>query len=382
MRDGAIADGTAALAEPVTLVTDALAVPERRDAIGLLPAGIVDSAGAPVFDSGGFWLRNFVGPGYVDRSTLTPATRHAGTWLFGGAFRPHFGHFLLETISRLWAYDALRGQVEGIVFFRPKAEQTIAPHLLAILHLLDIDAPIRFIDTPTAFDRLYVPRQGAAVGPLATGTPAFRAFVKTKLSRIAPRTDAPRIYLSREGYRLRRGGLFDEEMLSGYLKAEGYIPFSPERASFEEQIATYRGASHVIGPDSSAMHLLAYVAAPETRIGVILRRHDGARDILPQIAGFTGRPPTVIDAITRLIRRDTERNPNWSLLAEIDFSKVWADLLAAGFITGKREWRPSRATRRDRLLASYAAMFKSSFTTVWQKGDPLAPPATTEGTAD
>lgn len=40
-----------------------------------------------------------------------------GTWLFGGRFFPHFGHFLSETLARIWALDHIDEPIEGVLFF-------------------------------------------------------------------------------------------------------------------------------------------------------------------------------------------------------------------------------------------------------------------------
>lgn len=52
----------------------------------------------------------------------TPPERLEGRWLFGGLFYGHFGHFLCETTSRLWALDKV-GPIAGIVFY-PKQKLT------------------------------------------------------------------------------------------------------------------------------------------------------------------------------------------------------------------------------------------------------------------
>ena len=128
------------------------------------------------------------------------------------------------------------------------------------------------------------------------------------------------------------------EELKARLEAEGYVAFSPEKHSFERQVATYLGARHIIGQDSSALHLVGFAAPPEAEVGILLRRPGGERDMLPQLTGFMGRKPLVVDAIARLIRRDNERNPNWSMFAELDLQQLHRDLRDAGFIAGQVPW--------------------------------------------
>lgn len=243
----------------------------------------------------------------------------------------------------------------------------------AVLDRLDARLPIRIANDPTVVDRRFVPRQGSGMGPLAAGTPTFRAFVRDKLCRIEPRQWTKKICLTREEYRLQRGGVFAETHLRKLLENAGYVAFAPERHSFDEQVATYRGASHIIGPDSSALHLVAYVAEPDTKVAILLRRHDRARDLLPQLAGHLGRKPLVVNAISQILRRNNQPNANWSLFADLDFRAIYFALRQAGFIRG----RPARAdlseSERADLLVSYVTSLNCSLKVIWQRATVDAP---------
>lgn len=366
MSDGSFVTGCVP-SEAITLVERALAVPAARVGKVNRPHSVVDAAGAPVVDAGSFAHKEFIGSVFIDRDTVGPVEMLEGSYLFAGFYRPHFGHFLFESISRLWAVDGLRGRIKGIVFFRMKPTEVVSPHLQRILDLLDIDLPLIFVDAPVAFERLYVPRQGSAMGPLSPGTPAFRHFVQSKLRRIPAREGAEKVYLTRERYQLRRGGLFGEDLLRSQLESHGYVAFAPERHSFEEQVATYLGAAKIIGPDSSALHLVGYVARPETEVAIVLRRPEGAVDLLPQIAGFTGRKPLVVDAITQMLRRDNERNDTWAHFAEVHFPKVWHDLTAAGFIEGGDPWSALRPGRRLRMIDFYQRRLGGTLVPLWER---------------
>lgn len=366
------------LAEPVTVVERALVVPGgRRQA-----ETVVDAAGAPVVDAGTFRHDRYVPAEFADRDSVRPAATLAGSWIFGGVYWLHFGHFLFESVSRLWAVDGLRGQVEGIVFFRGHAHRAPPKVTTDILRLLGVDLPIVFVDAPTEVERLFVPRQGCGMGALSAGTPAFRDFVQRKLRQVAPREGAEKIYLTREGYRLRRGGIFGESLLRERLEAEGYVAYAPEQHGFEHQVGTYLGARKIIGPDSSALHLVGFVAPPAATVGIVLRRPGGERDMLPQLAGFMGRKPVVVDAITRLVRRDNERNPNWSLFAELDLAAVQDALRAGGFLEGAEPWPPMRRMLRNRIVASYEKQLGCTFRTVWQRGQRLPEGMAEAGGAD
>ncbi|GLS88534.1 hypothetical protein GCM10010873_35080 [Cypionkella aquatica] len=355
------------ISEPITLVDRALVVPEWRVKKTVTPTTVVDRLGAPVVDAGTFRLGDFEPAHFVDRRNQGPVKHLAGSYLYGGFFWHHFGHFLFESTARLWAADALRGKIEGIIFLRAKAFDQVGPLYKRILELLDIDVPLIFIDEPTEVEQLYVPRQGCGMGALAAGTPAYRQFMQSKLRRITPRQGAKKIYLTREGYGLRRGGIFAETHLRRLLKAEGYQAFSPEQHSFEDQIATYLGADHILGPDSSALHLVGFVAGEQTKIGIVLRRLAGEIDMLPQLTAFTGRAPVVIDAIAQIMQRSVIGNSTWSTFAELDFPQLWRQLRTAGFIGSDQSWGALGGTQRSKQLAVHETKLGCGLNVIWQR---------------
>ncbi len=355
------------IAETMTIVERALAVPASRTPEGPQQHTVVDLAGAPVADAVTTGNGKAIAAEFVDRRTVQPASRLAGRYLFGGVFWHHFGHFLFETITRLWAFPALRDQIDGVVFFQGRKMEDTAPMHSSVLDILGIDLPIFFIDGATEIERLYVPRQGCGYGGLVSGTPAFRQFMRDRLHRIEPANPGSRLYLSREAYGLRRGGYLAEEVLRTRLEAEGYTAYSPEQHTFREQVATYLGATHILGPDSSAMHLVGFSVTEAVQVGLILRRLHGDREMLPQITGFTGRAPDVIDAITRMFRRDNMKNPTWSLLAEIDLAEVGRRLRALGFIDGRADWRSLGRHEQDQLIEACRERFQCDLATIWTR---------------
>jgi Glycosyltransferase 61 len=353
--------------EPITCVEDALIVPVVRDVRPFGRPTVVDRAGAPVFDASSFRTGVFDSTFFMPRERHATATRMSGAHLYGGIFFQHFGHFIFESIARLWAYDSLAARIEGIAMLPLRPNSAIGESHLEILQHLDVSHPITIVHTPTVLERLYVPRQGCGMGALASGTPAFRDFVHRKLQRIAPRTDAPKIYITRENYRLRRGGIFAEEVLSSHLEKEGYLAYSPELHGFEHQVATYQGAENIVGCDSSAMHLVGFAARPETQVAVVLRRQRGACDIEPHLAGFMGKAPLIIDAMTGMLRDKNQRNETWASFAELDFPALWLALHESGFIGGGTPWPALAHDTREEILARYVAKLNGSFSSIWAR---------------
>jgi hypothetical protein len=224
------------------------------------------------------------------------------------------------------------------------------------------DLPVVILDEPCAVDELIVPRQGCGMGALSAGTPEFRDFIRDTFRKVPAREGAERVYLTRAGYDLRRGGIFAESHLEALLKDEGYVVFAPERASIEEQIATYLGARQIVGPDSTALHVVGFAARPEQEIAIVLRRTEGAVDMLPQLVGFTGQRPLVADCITGFLDRRTFKVATWGRFAELDFEVLGRTLAGAGFIADPVPWVNLRFRKRRRVLADYEQRLACTFT--------------------
>jgi hypothetical protein len=345
--------------EPITSVTRALIIPRPAEH-GFT---VVDQAGAPVVDALTFRKSSLNICTFVDRAQPLETVRLKGRYLFAGDYWAHFGHFLFESLARLWALDHLDVPLDGIIFYAPRGRGTLDPASVQaqILATLGIDLPIYLVSKPTEVDELLVPRQACGLGGLASGTPAARAFFQNRLRRVPPKAGVERLYLSRLGYRLRRGGMFAEQVLQRNLERQGYVAYMPERHSIQDQIATYLGAEKIVAPDSSALHMFGFVGRPEQDLAIVLRRTEGATDILPQVTGFTGRMPLVIDRINRIWARENYKNPSWGSFAEIDFAKLGQDLCDAGFIDNLDAWETPKGWQWQKIRNSAALQLRNTF---------------------
>ena len=278
----------------------------------------------------------------------------AGRWLWGGVLMDHFGHFIMESLGRLWALD--HEKVDGILFIPETGFQpdTTALELKAwqklFLNLLQIDLPVRIVTRPTRVEELVVPGQGFGIGPLIGGAAQFRHFIQSRFARdIAPEGGA-RLYISRSRLGPDMGGIICEAQLEAQLQAHGYDSFHPQDHGLAAQIARYKAAKQVISIDGSALHLFALVARPDQRVAVIKRRPGSAPDgIVDHLAGFTGQSPVVLDALQRHWMRSDRRSADNMSFGEVDFPKLGAMLSEHGFLAP------------DQSLAAYSAVEAGEF---------------------
>lgn len=259
----------------------------------------------------------------------------AGRWLWGGVLWNHFGHFVVESTSRLWPLPQLLEEIDGVLFV-PKRVQGKDELLKFQRELIDQIAPgirIEIARELTVVDHLIVPEQGFGLGQITVGTEAFRKTMAQHFARdVAPKDDK-KIYISRSGINMRRGGVVGEKRLDARLAAEGYTVLHPEKHSIETQLAYYKGAETVLCCEGSALHLFGMVARPDQKVGIVLRRKSAANKYLSRhLNSFTGNPPTQFDAIERSWSTSgNTRQHKW--VGELDMRRLQGLLARAGFIS-------------------------------------------------
>lgn len=266
-----------------------------------------------------------------------------GTWLFGGRFHPHFGHFLCETLSRLWALDHLQEPIDGIIFFATNASDLdVADSWFGNLkQILHFDDDVRLCNAFHRVDRLIVPPQGAGIGRLMSSCPEMRSYIKTRLRRDHKQTGIEKIYISRAGNFGRAGRVFvGEEVLEDLLRKEGYCIFRPEEHSWGDQLAHYLSAKHILAADGSAIHLANYTGRRGLNIGVIKRRNTwDAGQLVTQAELFGIGTAHVFENLDRLWAFSGFRGATFGLVSEVRFGALCQGLKTHGFIGGDANWQ-------------------------------------------
>lgn len=333
----------------IATLPGALAVPPLVSAM-VQPGGVLAADGTPCLHAV-TWrgTRPMLSPPALPEG---PFARLSGRHLYAGQLWAHFGHFLCESLPRLWAL-AHAGGLDGIVFLPKRPHQVTgrAEPLLAwqreMFELLDLGLPVRILDRPTVIEELVVPGQGFGIGPMFAGTSLFRSFVRDRFARGVVPDGPERLYLSRAGLGGAEGGILAETRIEASLAQAGYTVFHPQRHSIAAQVAAYRAARAVVGPDGSAFHLLAFADPTPKDVAVILRRSSGVPDgIGTHIAAFTGRAPRMIDA---LVADWVPAGPdgstgraNRNAFGQVDFALLQAALTDGGFIAPAPPWTPPR----------------------------------------
>lgn len=334
---------------------------QRRDR----PSGVLDGDGNFVENSINWTNSTQPVNGKPDIPADTQIASLSGHYAYGGVFYGHFGHFIVELMSRVWALDRLRGQLDGLAF-TPKVDRVderVVNHHRELLDAFGVDIPIVLIREPTRIETLSVPRQGFGMYDLIAGSTAFRDYINAHFGKDVPAQGPERLYVSRSRLGPGRGSILGEYKIEQYMQAEGYEIFHPQLAGQNEQIARYKAARMIVGTDCSPMHLLGYAGDAGQKAAILTRRSMGIGTYLAeQLRAFKGMQAIEVNTLTNDWMPMPGRRPSRSSWGEVDFPQMHAQLLAAGLISNPKPWAnltpEEHAAELERLSTLHKAEFK------------------------
>jgi len=195
------------------------------------------------------------------------------TCVYGGVLHEHFGHFVAESVHRLWLLRLLVGQNAWVAFhvgvrrgvFRTRMPDYVVDVLSAL------GAPperLLFIDRPMRFARIYFPKQGRYLGR----PEIISGYSETFFGRHADNI-GKRLYISRSTY-LSKGSYFGERLVERTLAANGFEVIYPESLAPTRLVQAFREASEIVFAEGSAIHLLEICGRISARVLVVMRRSD------------------------------------------------------------------------------------------------------------
>jgi len=223
----------------------------------------------------------------------------------------HFGHFLLEAMSRLW-------------FIRANPQVPVLWHDIAlpiphtswpswrqqVWRLLGLDRHVHHvIRQPRCFGQVIVPCPGLTKQGLHPSQAAALAVVP------AQPPSGERVWLSRTALPAQFGRLLGEELLERRLAGQGWIILRPERMPVTAQVSVFAHADTVAGFAGSAFHAVLLCAAPRARLRVLCRPSVTTEiyDLIAQARGLDQthivvplRPFGVVNAWTTFELEDPE----------------------------------------------------------------------------
>ncbi|WP_432816812.1 FkbM family methyltransferase [Sulfitobacter sp. JB4-11] len=337
--------------------TESIETVKKAVVVPPLETGFVQRAG--LLDADGNYLAN----GALWRNgralTVTPDMPEGklpvrkGTWLWAGVLWMHFGHFLVESTSRLWALNQIKDKIDGILYIpkRPRNGPEVLDMHKEFAQLMGSDVPVVCVDKPEQVERLIIPGQGVGLGKIVSGTQAYRDAISARFAKDVKADGPDRLYISRSKLPAGRGTLVGEAELEENLIKQGYTIYHPQKHDLHSQIATYKAAKQVLAAEGSALHLLAMVAGPKTQIGIVVRRPSGATNqLIRHVESFSGTSPTVVTALARSWKPSQDAKPRmW--MGELDMPALEKELAAAGFVKpAKTTWKALKTAEVKKRL--------------------------------
>lgn len=239
----------------------------------------IDKDGTPYFlggvaDSDGRYIpasqnwRGAKGGSLTGGYEITPGKEKscAATVVFAGILQNHFGHFLMESTSRLWFW--LEHQDMDIAYIMGKKAKIIG-RFWEFMALLGIPPErVHIINEPIRFKKVYIPSSSHIFEH--SYTEAFIRPYQYAAEKVEPGKNE-KIYLSRTKF--SKGTVcYGECEIEKVFNANGFKSVYPEKLSLREQIAAIKGAKEIAGVIGTATHLEVF-ARPGVK-SIILERSD------------------------------------------------------------------------------------------------------------
>jgi hypothetical protein len=219
------------------------------------------------------WVRALAHERHGETAT-PPTSREAeeewsGEYVYGGILWSHFGHFLIEGLSRAWGLPSRPGL--PVVWHRtggagPRVPQT--PWQRDILDVLGHGGrEHRVVERPVRIAKLWVPDQGFVLRRYFHPCHAAALGVHP----FAPPVPGRRIWLSRSALPRGLPGIDGERALEALLVEAGWTILHPETCGVRDQLRVIEDAEAIAGFEGSAFHLLMLGRGIGARVAIVER---------------------------------------------------------------------------------------------------------------
>lgn len=198
------------------------------------------------------------------------------TVIFGGILFDHFGHFITESMCRLWYAVKYRDARHKYVFLQ-NYPFSLPGYMIKFLEMIGI-GPDRMLvlEKPMRFKKVIVPRQSFYGASLSYAKGLFGLVYDEARKSVTAKPNR-KIYLSRKAYEKR--DLYNEDYFEKFFVEHGFKVIYPDLLPFEEQVAYMAGADEVACTYGSLSHQILF-AKEKTRLICLQRAMLDFRDHL------------------------------------------------------------------------------------------------------
>jgi len=246
----------------VLRLTNATILPLRElsdDQLLFGRGGVVDAGGNYVPLSG---IETRIGLGYAFEA---PAYRDE-TVVYCGYLVNHWGHFLVEAVTRLWYALENDPRVDKYVFFVDEGEErTVKGNYREFFTLLGIYDKLELVNAPTTYREVIVPE--IAFQCMKFYSPKYLEIFDHIAGHITvdPNWTRPdKLYFTRSQFAKGNGLDFGLDALDSFFQNNGYLVLAPETVSLSQLIFYIRGASQIATISGSVHHNMLFARTGQT----------------------------------------------------------------------------------------------------------------------
>lgn len=261
-----------------------------------------------------------------------------GYFFYGGLLFDNFGHFLLESLSRLWAWRNIQSKQIGILFYAPWGIPNYNKknhYIYQVFQSLGIPMEqISFLNEPTRIENIIIPKQKYGFGICRNPDEIFMSFIKSfqiPLKNLSTTTKLKYLYISRSQMPFNNGRPFGEQLFENYLKTQGYDTVYPEKLTLYEQLFLYKNAERIIFCDGGATYCNILLPELKAEVVIIARRRDprwNYKEITDHFLGYK----KIIFWIDEVICQYQFGMETWDAAGEINWFKVSEQLVNIHFV--------------------------------------------------
>ena len=159
--------------------------------------------------------------------------------IFGGWLIAHFGHFMMQSLTRMWFHVEHPDDLRRIVFVEDYHEKWMDE----FLDLLDIPQDrIFIIQRPTRFLKVIIPEESIHYADMISDR--FQETISYIMNNIEPNNKYDKLYLYKHS--INTSSVCGEEYFVDYFKHKGFGVIASEDYSVKEKLAFIKGAKEIV----------------------------------------------------------------------------------------------------------------------------------------
>ncbi len=188
----------------------------------------------------------------------------SGEFIFAGYLFEHYGHFLLESLSRLWFIK--ENPEKPLLWLGVHNQSQFNDMQREFFELYNVTNPMHILTGQTQVDSLIVPEDGYIIHTRYTR----KQMDALRLSGPKPTVSGKKVWVSRS--KLKTGIVFNEHAFEHILMENGWTIFHPQDYSIQAQVDMFADAEEIAGIEGSGLHTLMLTPDTKAKVTIFARR--------------------------------------------------------------------------------------------------------------